>query len=80
MRSTSVNSTGAAAAVAEVHLAEAFGGWHAQLLLARVGALRVEQPGGVVRGRAMASRPPSPAPGEAPGQVPLRPPGHQLTR
>jgi hypothetical protein len=44
-------AVGAAAAVAEVHLAEAFGGECAQLLFARAGALYIEEAGGVVRGQ-----------------------------
>lgn len=45
-----LQAVGAAAAVAEVHLAEAFGGDVAQLLLARAGILGVEEACRILRG------------------------------
>lgn len=54
-------AVGASAAVAEVGLAEAFGGDVAQLLLAGAGLLGVEQAGRVLRGQACLARAPKPS-------------------
>jgi hypothetical protein len=51
VRELHVQAVGAAAAVAEVHLSQAFGGDVTQLPLARAGVLGVEEAGCAVRGQ-----------------------------